>query len=149
MDEASGAPLAKPNEKLVLLVDDDTSILDLMEHVIRKEGFRVDRATDGAEALRKTKAVKPDIVVLDFMLPEVGGFEVLKELQGRQTCSVPVLVITGRHMDGDAIDMIRREPNVFDFLEKPIRPAVLMTALHRALKTAPPEARPQDQRGDR
>ena len=64
--------LADPKEKLVLLVDDDESLLDLMEHVVQKEGFRTDRAMDGTEALRKAVALSPDLLVLDFMLPGMG-----------------------------------------------------------------------------
>ena len=73
--------LADPAGKLVLIVDDDESILDLLEHVVKKEGFRVERAADGNEALRKAEALSPSAVILDFMLPGMGGFEVLKNLQ--------------------------------------------------------------------
>lgn len=149
MDESelSLPSLADPKEKLVLIVDDDESILDLLEHVVKKEGFRVDRAVDGPEAVRKAQALKPDLLVLDFMLPGIGGFEVLKELQKEETGGIGILVITGRHMQRQTIDMIKLEPNVREFVEKPIRPAVFSTTLHRILKTRPPDIRRTPDRG--
>lgn len=139
--------LADPKDKLVLLVDDDESILDLLEHVVKKEGFRVDRAADGQEAVRKVEAATPDIVVLDFMLPGMGGFEVLKELQTGDARNTPIIVITGRRIDRQTIDMVRQEPNVREYIEKPIRPAVLASLLHRILKTRPPDVSRKVDRG--
>jgi len=129
--------VAHPSQKLVLLVDDDESLLDLMEHVVRKEGFRTDRAVDGPEALRKAQALNPDALVLDMMLPGLGGFEVVRELQATGQGDVPIIVVTGRSIDRAGIDLIRQESNVKEFMEKPVRPAVLASALHRLLGTAP------------
>lgn len=136
---------ASPSTKLVLLVDDDESLLDLMDHVVKKEGFRTDRAGDGQEALRKVSALNPDVIVLDFMLPGMGGYEALRELQARGCGDVPIIVVTGRLMDSQSIELVRREPNVKDFLQKPVRPAMLAAALHRILGTAPnaPPSAPQ------
>ncbi len=139
--------LAEPKDKLVLLVDDDESILDLLEHVVKKEGFRVERATDGQEAVRKVEAVCPDAIVLDFMLPGMGGFEVLKELQMGEARNTPIIVITGRRIDRQTVDMVLHEPNVKEYIEKPIKPAVLGTLLHRMLKTRPPDISRKTDRG--
>ena len=133
-----GGPL--PSAKLVLIVDDDESLLDLIDHVIKKQGFRTDRASDGLEALKKVEALKPDLIVLDFMLPGMGGYEVLRELQSRGSGQTPVVVITGRAMDERSVQLVRDEPNVKDFLSKPVRPAALSAALHRILGTTPPAA---------
>ncbi len=127
-----------PKEKLVLIVDDDESILDLLEHILKKEGFRTDRASDGQEALRKVDAAVPNAIVLDFMLPGMGGFEVAKELQMGEARDVPILVITGRKIDQATIDMILQESNVREYIEKPIKPAVLAGRLHKLLATKPP-----------
>ncbi len=131
--------LASPGEKLVLLVDDDESLLDLMEHVVQKEGFRTDRAMDGTEALRKVQALSPDLVVLDFMLPGMGGYEVVRELQAAGCGDIPVIVITGRHMDRKNVEMVRLESNVKEFMEKPLRPAVMAATIHNILRTRPPD----------
>jgi CheY-like chemotaxis protein len=134
MDEI---PQAKPGEKLVLLVDDDESLLDLMEHVVKTEGFRTDRAEDGPEALRKTQALNPDVIILDMMLPGMGGYEVLRQLQAVGCGDIPIVIVTGRTMDPQGVELIRQESNVKEFMEKPVRPAVLAAALHRLLNTAP------------
>ncbi|MFI5361130.1 MAG: response regulator [Elusimicrobiota bacterium] len=132
-----GPPLAAPKDKLVLLVDDDESLLDLMDHVVKAEGFRTDRAEDGPEALRKAQALNPDILILDMMLPGMGGYEVLRQLQGAGCGDIPIIVVTGRTMDPQGIELIRQESNVKEFMEKPVRPAILAATLHRLLNTQP------------
>ena len=134
--------LEDPKNKLVLIVDDDESILDLLEYVVKKEGFKVERAADGQEALRKAEALHPDAIVLDFMLPGLGGFEILQNLQMGDCKHLPVIVITGRRIDRQTIEMVRQESNVREFLEKPIKPAMLSAMLHRMLQTRPPEIKP-------
>ena len=108
-----------------------------MDHVVKKEGFRTERASDGLEALRKIEALHPDLIVLDFMLPNMGGYETLRELQAKGFGDIPIVVVTGRYMDQQGIDMVRQEPNVKDFQQKPVRPAALTAALHRILGTKP------------
>jgi DNA-binding response OmpR family regulator len=120
---------------LVLLVDDDRSILDLMDHVVGQEGFRTERAEDGAEALRKAKALNPDILVLDVMLPSMGGHEILRELQTAGFSRIPVIIITGQRTDAESMKQICAEANVKEFLAKPMRPAILIAAIHRILGT--------------
>ena len=137
MDEDS---FGAPADKMVLLVDDDESLLDLMEHVVKKEGFRTDRAADGPEALRKAQALAPDALVLDMMLPGLGGYEVMRQLQASGHGDIPIVVVTGRQMDPNGIKLIRQESNVKEFMEKPVRPAVLTAALHRILNTRPGRA---------
>lgn len=144
---AEQAPLSDPAEKLVLLVDDDESLLDLMEHVIKKEGFRTDRATDGIEALRKVEAFTPDLILLDLMLPGKGGYEVVRELQATDSKNVPVIIITGRNIDRKNVEMVRHEPNVREFMQKPLRPPFLATTIHAILKTRPPEINRSSDRG--
>lgn len=128
---------ADPAAKLILLVDDDESLLDLMDHVVKKEGFRTDRAVDGLEALSKVTALHPDLIVLDFMLPSMGGYEALRELQARGCGDIPIVIVTGRLMNEQSIEAVRREPNVKEFMQKPIRPAALVAALRRILAASP------------
>ena len=140
--ETEGLPepvLTDPKEKLILLVDDDESLLDIVEHVVRREGFRTDRAVDGPEALRKAEALMPDLILLDFMLPGKGGYEVVRELQATGNGGIPVIVITGRQLDDKQIALVRLESNVKEFLIKPMRPAVLSALIHSLLKTRPPD----------
>lgn len=139
-EETPGAEdLADPREKLVLIVDDDESLLDLVEHVVQKEGFRTDRAMDGNEALKKANAMMPDLIILDFMLPGLAGYEVLRELQAAGNGNIPVIVMTGRNVDRKTVELVRHESNVKEFMQKPLRPAILAATLHNVLKTRPPD----------
>jgi DNA-binding response OmpR family regulator len=131
--------LCDPKEKLVLLVDDDESLLDILELAIRKEGFRTDRALDGPEALRKAEALIPDLIILDYMLPGKGGYEVVRELQATGSGGIPVIIVTGRQLDPKQIGLVRMETNVKEFLIKPLRPAALSALIHSLLKTRPPD----------
>ena len=126
------------SQKLIRIVDHDESILEFVEYMIKKEGFRTDRAIGGIQALRKVSALSPDLIILDFMLAGsgMGGYEVLRELQASGSGNIPVIVITGRrHMDDKAIEKLRLEPNVREFMEMPLQPAIMSAALHSLLRT--------------
>jgi CheY-like chemotaxis protein len=129
--------LGNPQDKLILAVDDDDGIRELLEFLIKKEGFRSATAIDGVDGLNKIQELKPDLVILDLMLPRQGGYEVLRQLQAGDTGRIPVLVMTGRYTDHTMSQMIRQESNVVDFFTKPVQPAALSMALHRILKTKP------------
>ena len=129
--------LGNPGKKLVLIVDDDESVRELLDFVVRKEGFKVEKAVDGEEAMAKARSLHPDLILLDLMLPKYGGFEILRELQGDETSDIPIVIITGRYTERSTSEMIKQEPNVKDFLEKPVKPAVLSAFLHTLLKTRP------------
>src|SRR5271168_2114507 len=106
-----------PKDKTIMIVDDDDNIRELLEFVLKKEGFQVIQAADGEEALQKIPTGKPDLILLDLMLPRYGGFEVLRQLQANQITKVPVLVLSGRYTDRSTAEMIRQESNVVDFIE--------------------------------
>lgn len=133
-DEAS---LSRPDEKLVLIVDDDESQMELLDHIVRKEGFRVEHAINGTDAISKIEALSPHAVLLDLMLPGMGGYELVRELQAKGLGDAPVIIITAREMDPKTIEMIRAEPNVRDVFKKPPSPTILSVALHSLLKTRP------------
>jgi len=132
------AAFGRPADKLVLIVDDDESVRELIEFIVKKEGFRTEKASDGEEALTKARAVGPDLILLDLMLPKFGGFEILRELQSDETGGIPIVIITGRYTDRSTSDMIKQEPNVKDFIEKPVKPQILTALIHKLLRTQPP-----------
>ncbi len=136
---ATGEDLVESSSKLVLLVEDDESVKELLEFMVKKEGFRCATSADGEDALRQARSLKPDLILLDLMLPRCGGFEVLRQLQEEDTAAIPVIVVTGRRTDQTTQEIIRQERNVKDFMEKPIKPSLLALSLHRVLKTKPPE----------
>ncbi len=127
-----------PADKLVLIVDDDDSVRELIEFIVKEDGFRVEKASDGAEALAKARSLHPDLILLDLMLPKFGGFEIVRELQGDDTGDIPIVIITGRYTDRSTSEMIKQESNVKEFMEKPIKLHVLSATVHRILHTQPP-----------
>ena len=130
--------MATEPERLVLVIDDDEGIRELLSLLIKKEGWSVDTAEDGAEGERKALALKPDLIVLDLMLPRYGGFELLKQLQGTELSRVPIVIVTGRYTDPSTADMIRQESNVVELLEKPVKAARFILALQRILRPRSP-----------
>lgn len=126
-----------PRDKLILVVDDDESVRQVIQCVAGREGFRCDSAEDGEEGLAKVRSLHPDLVMLDLMLPLRGGFEVLREMQMDETAGIPVVVMTGRYTDRSTADILRAEPNVKDFIEKPFRVKALGMLMHRLLRTVP------------
>lgn len=139
--------LADPKTKLVLVVDDDEAMRDVIELCVKNEGFRVDTAASGSEALKKADAQTPDLILLDFTLPGSGGYEVAKELQMGDARGVPIFIITGRRLDRNTTGMLRAEPNIKEYIEKPVKAAVLAALMHRALGTQPPDINRKHDRG--
>jgi len=99
----------------ILLVEDDPDILDLTAYVLRRERFVVVEASDGQQALRRWKADRPDLVIMDLGLPSLDGFELLRRIRDEE--QTPILVITGRK---DAQDILRAfNLGTDDFVPKP------------------------------
>jgi len=127
--------LGDPAEKLILIVDDDDSVMELFDFVARKEGFKTVKAASGEAAIETARLLRPALILLDLMLPKPGGFEVLRELQSDDTSDIPIVIITGRYLDRSTLELIKQEPNVRDFMEKPVDPQALAALLHTLLET--------------
>lgn len=92
------------DEKTVLLVDDDLTLREMYEERMKAEGFNILQATNGEEALKKAKEAKPDVILLDIMMPKVNGFDVLKELKANaELKNIPVIVLTALIQDVDRV----------------------------------------------
>lgn len=126
-----------PGSKTVLIVDDDEGQRDLLKYIVTKEGFRAAIATNGPEAFKQVESLLPDAILLDLMLPSMGGYEIVRELQARGSGDVPVIIVTARSMDDKAAGVIKQEPNVRELIAKPPQPSKLAAQLHTLLGTAP------------
>ena len=126
--------------KLVLIIDDDEGVRELLTFMVKKEGFRAECAVDGEDGFQKAERLKPDLILLDLMMPRYGGFEVLRQLQSSELSRIPIVIVTGRYTDRSTAEMIRQESNVVDFLEKPLKPSVFVATLARLLAPRSPEA---------
>ncbi|TME76583.1 MAG: response regulator transcription factor [Chloroflexi bacterium] len=114
----------------ILLVEDDPDILDLTSYVLRRERFVVTEATDGAQALRRWKTDRPDLVIMDLGLPGLDGFEVLRRI--REEDQTPILIITGRK---DAHDILRAfNLGTDDFVPKPFEFRELIARVRAILR---------------
>ncbi len=131
----SSKTVAQPADKKILIVDDDDDLRELLALILKQEGFTTSEAPDGKEALAAVKDQRPDLIILDLMLPRYGGYEVLRELQKGETSSIPIFVVTGRYKDLATANMIRNESNVVEFLEKPIDQESLTGKAHSVLGT--------------
>ena len=88
-------------QQTVLIADDEAQIREILSLYFKKEGFKVIEAADGAEALVQIQAGKPDIILLDIMMPVLDGFEVCKQV--RKISDVPIIMLTAKDFDDDRI----------------------------------------------
>jgi DNA-binding response OmpR family regulator len=135
---AEKEPSSDPKTKEILIVDDDEAMLNLLAILVKRDGFRIDLAGTGDDALEKLKRPH-DAMILDLMLPGgTSGFDVLARLRGFEGKVPPVIVVTA-HAQTPQIQAVMADPNVVLFLSKPINQKKLLGALHRVLKTVNPE----------
>jgi len=119
----------------ILAVDDDADVVGLVEIILDQAGYTVCTAHDGGQALAKIAESRPDLVVLDLMMPEMSGFSVLRNLRSRpETSTIPVLILTARSTQTDTADAFSLGADVF--LAKPFEPEVLIEFVNRLLATA-------------
>jgi two-component system OmpR family response regulator len=120
--------------RVILVVDDDRKIVALVRAYLEREGYRVSSAFDGREALRRARAEEPALIVLDLMLPELDGLEVMRVL--RAESDVPVLLLTARGSLPERIVGLERGAD--DYLPKPFSPAELVVRVKAILRRSRP-----------
>jgi len=131
------APRTPASEKRILIADDDPQILEFLSNIVKKEGFQIETASDGEEALDKAERLPPHLIILDLKMPKMDGMEMIRRLQAGDCAKVPVLVVTGHMVDRDSQAMIKQEPNVKGAYTKPFNAVMLAMDLHSLLKTRP------------
>ncbi len=124
----------------VLVVDDDPDILEALTLILESQGYQVVTAQDGIEGLANLKAEKPDVMILDLLMPKMDGFAVCKELQDPRWSKyreIPILILTSVREEASR----RRyeletglELDVDDYLEKPISPDILLERVGKLIK---------------
>jgi two-component system alkaline phosphatase synthesis response regulator PhoP len=114
----------------ILVIDDEQSILDLVTAYLRQEGYEVQTATDGPSGLKAAEIYKPDLIVLDVMLPGMDGLELLTRL--RRQSDVYVIVLTARSEETDKI--VGLSVGADDYLTKPFSPRELVARIKAALR---------------
>jgi two-component system alkaline phosphatase synthesis response regulator PhoP len=123
----------KDNTPRILLVDDEEDILEFVSYNLQREGFRVYSARNGLEAIEMAGKVKPDLVILDVMMPEMDGIAACEEIRKLPACkNVIIAFLTSRGEDYSQIAGF--EAGADDYITKPIRPKVLISRVKALLK---------------
>src|SRR6195952_3186556 len=127
-DAASSLP--KP---LVLVVEDEAALATMLRYNLEKQGFRVEEAVDGQEALTRIAEAAPDIVLLDWMLPVMSGIEVCRQIRRRPaTRDLPVIMVTARTEDQDAVRGLNTGAD--DYITKPFSTEALLARMRALLR---------------
>jgi two-component system response regulator RegX3 len=119
-----------PESPLVLVVDDEQSYRDALRVALEREGFRVEVAVDGPDALERFDAAHPSIVLLDVMLPRISGVDVCREIRTRS--QVPIIMVTAKNSELDAV--VGLEIGADDYVTKPFRLRELVARVRAALR---------------
>lgn len=114
----------------ILVVDDEVKIVRVVKAYLDKEGYQVLEAYDGRQALELVRKERPDLVILDLMLPEISGLEACRII--RQESNTPVIMLTAQDDDTDKI--VGLELGADDYLTKPFNPKELMARVHAVLR---------------
>ena len=143
---ATGSETTKPTK--VLIVEDEESFLEALRIGLGREGFAIDVARDGREALDRFEAAEPDIVLLDVMLPRISGVDVCREI--RTKSDVPIIMVTARSEEIDAV--VGLEVGADDYVTKPYRFRELVARMRSVLRRSVAEvggsdAEPHEPRG--
>lgn len=121
------------NGQRILVVDDEDDLLELVRYNLTKEGYAVECVSSGEEALKSARREPPDLIVLDWMLPNVDGLEVCRRLKGdSKTRDIPVVMLTAKGEESDMIAGLERGSD--DYIAKPFSPKVLVARVRALLR---------------
>src|SRR5438309_9850268 len=123
----------------ILIIEDETDVADLLSLNLRKAGFRVSTAVDGASGLQKARDDRPDFIILDLMLPKMSGLEVCRILKGDvATAHIPVLMLTAKAEEVDRI--VGLEFGADDYVTKPFSPREVLLRIKAILRRGQSES---------
>lgn len=119
--------------KKILVVDDEPYLVELVQTRLRANRYEVVTAVSGKEGLEKAKREKPDLILLDILMPDMDGYQVLRQLKaGRDTRGIPVMMLTVKEWSEDIEKAIAG--GAIDYIVKPFNPSSLLEKIKRALE---------------
>ena len=119
--------------KKILVTEDSPTILAVIKDILEKEGYSVIAAVDGQEALEKAKQEKPDLIILDLMLPKVDGYKVCAMLKfDKNFHNTPIIILTARA--GEADKKLSEEVRASAYITKPVEPGLLISKIKELIK---------------
>lgn len=120
-------------KKKLLIVEDNTELLELLRLGFKQAGFSVSTAANGLEALKKARSVSPDLIVLDLVLPELDGFAVCEALRkGEETSTIPIIMLTG--LTSEFTRYAGMESGADEYVTKPVSPDQLLPRIKHWLR---------------
>jgi len=129
-----GTDSLQPN---ILIVEDETALVELLTYNLEKAGFQVTVARDGEEAMLAVAEAKPDLILLDWMLPYISGIEICRRLRRNpDTSDLPVILLTARGEEGDRIRGL--ESGADDYVVKPFSPSELIARVRAVMRRTRP-----------
>lgn len=127
---------------LILVIEDDPHVQEILRLYLEKDGYKVAAATDGRQGLAMARESNPALIILDLMLPGLGGWDLCRAL--RQDSQVPVIMLTAKGEDYDKI--LGLELGADDYITKPFNPAEVVARVKAVLRRAAPATAPEDVR---
>lgn len=128
-------------KKLILIVDDDRELVDGLRAVLERQGYQVMQAHDGHQGKQAIYNQHPDLVILDMMMPRMGGYPVLEHFKGRDDAP-PIIMITAN--EGSRHKAYAEYLGVIDYIRKPFAMERLLETVNKALKPKPPAEKPAE-----
>jgi two-component system, OmpR family, alkaline phosphatase synthesis response regulator PhoP len=120
-------------QKKILIVDDEPDILEFLRYNLKKEGFKVVTAPDGKQAIKIAEIEKPDLIILDIMMPEMDGIETCRQMrEHKEFADTPIAFLTAR--DEDFSQIAALDVGGDDYVTKPIKPRVLVSRIQALLR---------------
>jgi len=133
--QATAATISGMLKPLILVVEDEAPLVTMLRYNLEKQGFRVEEASDGQEALTKIAEVRPDLVLLDWMLPAMSGIEVCRQIRRKPgTRDLPIIMVTARAEDADAVRGLNTGAD--DYITKPFQMETLLARIRAILRRA-------------
>ena len=132
-----------PDPKTILIVDDDRELVEGLRAVLERQGYRVIQAHDGHQGKQQIYNQRPDLVILDMMMPRMGGYPVLEHFKGKADAP-PIIMMTAN--EGSRHKAYAEYLGVIDYIRKPFATERLLDAVHKAFH--PPEAPAADTPAD-
>ena len=129
-------------KKLILVVDDDRELVEGLRAVLERQGYQVMQAHDGHQGKQAIYTQQPDLVILDMMMPRMGGYPVLEHFRGK-TNAPPIIMITAN--EGSRHKAYAEYLGVIDYIRKPFAMERLLEAVSKALQPQPTAAPPEDE----
>ncbi len=132
-----------PDQKTILVVDDDLELSDGLRVVLERQGHRVIQARDGQQGKQQVYNQRPDLVILDMMMPRMGGYPVLEHFRGKADAP-PIIMITAN--EGSRHKAYAEYLGVIDYIRKPFPMERLLEAVERGLAGKPADAAPPEEK---